>query len=156
MLRQLSTAQSEYRRRARQPNADAQWASTQRLSALLRCLTRREDCPSTLIADWLIRHSAPVSSGLLMTPTGHRPADQVIGLYSCERKYIYAHRRATTAVPLGVGTTIAIVGTDVINDAHLKRQTGGRRGKECWCQCDPEPEEKRDHAVRCPNHHRAV
>jgi hypothetical protein len=74
MLRQLSTAQSEYRRRARQPNADAQWASTQRLSALLRCLTRREDCPSTLIADWLIRHSALVSSGLLMTPTGHRPA----------------------------------------------------------------------------------
>src|SRR6266480_5514760 len=47
MLRQLSTPQSEYRQRARQPNADAQWASTQSLSALLRCPTRREDCPST-------------------------------------------------------------------------------------------------------------
>src|SRR5262245_16532174 len=38
------------------PNADAPWASTQRLSAPLRCPTRREGCPSTrhlVLADWL-------------------------------------------------------------------------------------------------------
>src|SRR6266545_5336135 len=56
MLRQLSTPQSEYRQRARQPNADAPWASTQRLSALLRCLTRREGCPSSDLLPSRIRH----------------------------------------------------------------------------------------------------
>jgi hypothetical protein len=37
---------TEYRQQTTEPGAEAQWASNQRLSAPLRCLTRREGCPS--------------------------------------------------------------------------------------------------------------
>ena len=80
----------------------------------------------------------------------------MVGLQSCERKHICADRRAKIAVWLDVGTTAAVVGTNVLDHAHLKRQTSGGRGNECWHQRDPEPKEKRDHAVRRPNHHGVV
>src|SRR5262249_60832291 len=64
--------QPEYRPLARQPNSDAWWVWVQRLSALLQCPTRREVCPSLLIARIRTRWNslAPSKAGQCVS---HRP-----------------------------------------------------------------------------------